>query len=343
MENKYHHLSLKERIDLYRMHNEGYSLRQIAQVVGRSASTLSRELRRNSQPTKVWAGGYEPARAHHLAERRRRWDCRFKLARQPQLRDFVYTYLTHGWSPEQIAGYLKHATGACVISHESIYRYIYHRSAQKDYWHRLLPRHKSRRGRLGQRGGSPVHHIQHRQPIQARPAEVHTRTTPGHWEGDLMLFARYGQAILITHERHSRLLLATRQPNKSATPVVRRLLDQFTPLPPALRRSITFDNGTEFAFHHQLNRQLGMSTYFCDPHAPWQKGGIENAIGRLRRLLPRKTDLATMSRQKLDSLIAIYNNTPRKCLGFKTPSEVFQESLKVLHLKREFTSPPARG
>jgi len=343
MENNYYHLSLNERIDLYRMHSEGHSLRHIAKVLGRSPSTLSRELQRNSPSTKAWPGGYEPARAQHLAERRRRWDCRFKLARNPQLRHFVHTQLTRGWTPEQIAGYLKRAHGSCVISHESIYRFIYHRSDQKDYWHRLLPRHKSRRGRLGQRGGSPVQHIQHRLPIHDRPAEVSARTTPGHWEGDLMLFARYGQAILVTHERSSRLLLASRQPSKAAAPVARRLLDQFSSLPPALRRSVTFDNGTEFAFHHRLNRQLGMSTYFCDPHAPWQKGGIENAIGRLRRRLPRKTDLATLTKQELDSLIAVYNNTPRKCLDFKTPSEVFRESLAVLHLNSEFTCPPPRA
>jgi len=100
---------------------------------------------------------------------------------------------------------------------------------------------------------------------------------------------------------------------------------------------MTFDNGTEFALHHQLNDQLGMATYFCDPHAPWQKGGIENAIGRMRRRLPRKTDLATMSTPQLHALIAAYNHTPRKCLGFQTPAEVFCRHVQLLHLKREST------
>lgn len=337
MAKTYKHLSLKERIDLYRMQREGKSLRAIARDLGRSVGTVSRELQRNSPPTKAWSGGYEPARAQQLAERRRRWDGRFKLARQAPLRDFVRARLLHGWSPEQIAGYLKRVTGRGVVSHEAIYRFIYHRSAQKDYWHRLLPRRKSRRGRLGLRGGSPVDHIRHRVSIQERPTEVNTRASAGHWEGDLMLFARYGQAVLITHERRSRLLLANRQPNKAAAPVARRLLEQFEPLPPSLRRSLTVDNGTEFAWHHQLNRQLGMATYFCDPHAPWQKGGIENAIGRMRRCLPRKTDLATLSRRELDALIRAYNNTPRKCLGFRTPAEVFCGFLKLLRFKRECT------
>jgi IS30 family transposase len=343
MAKTYQHLSLSERIDLYRMRGEGKSLRAIAQSLGRSPGTVSRELKRNSPPTKAWPGGYAPARAQQLAERRRRWDGRFKLTRQAPLRDFVRARLLAGWSPEQIAGTLRGEAGRCVVSHEAIYRFIYHRSAQKDYWHRLLPRHKSRRGRLGQRGGSPVEHIQHRVPIQERPAEINARTTPGHWEGDLMLFARYGQAILITHERCSRLLLANRQPNKAAAPVVRHLLGQFEPLPPGLRQSLTVDNGTEFAWHYQLNRQLGMATYFCDPHAPWQKGGIENAIGRMRRTLPRKTDLAKLSASQLDALVAAYNHTPRKCLGFRTPAEVFCGFLKLLHFKRECSSLLAQG
>ena len=156
--------------------------------------------------------------------------------------------LEAGFSPEVIAGELRVQHGRCVISHEAIYRFVYHRSQQKDYWHRLLPRRKSRRGKLGQRGArSPMEHIQGRVSIHERPAEVDSRASAGHWEGDLMLFSRYGQAILITHERSSRLLLATRQPSKAAGPVAAQLLLQFEALPPQLRRTFTVDNGTEFA------------------------------------------------------------------------------------------------
>ncbi len=340
METKYQHLTVEERIELSRLHKQGQSLRDIAKVLGRSPSTLSRELKRNSTPTKVWPRGYEPA--HALAERRRHWDNRYKLTRDPMLQRYVHDHLQQGLSPEQIAGSLALHQGHCVISHEAIYRFIYHRSAQKDYWHRLLPRRKSRRGKLGQRGGSPINHMQQRVSIHDRSADVLDRSIPGHWEGDLMLFQRYGQAILFTHERTSRLLLATQQPNKAAAPVIRQLLRQFQSLPDTLGRSITFDNGTEFAYHYQINHQLGIPTYFCDPHSPWQKGGIENAIGRMRRVLPRKTDLATITPSHLDKLIARYNHTPRKCLGFRTPAEVFCQHLKPLHFKREFTFPPAR-
>lgn len=342
MGKQYEHLTLAERIEMYRLYKAGSSLRAIARALSRSASTISRELKRNSRPTKVWREGYEPARAEGLAQRRRRWDGRFKLERDSALRDQVGSRLTLGWSPEQIAGTLKDKHGASVISHEAIYRFIYHRSAQKDYWHRLLPRRKSRRGRLGKRGGSPIPHIRERASISARDPSVATRATPGHWEGDLMLFRRYGQAILVTHERHSRLLLATRQPNKAAAPVAQRLLQQFRLLPASLRQSLTVDNGTEFAEHYRLREELGMATYFCDPHAPWQKGGIENAIGRMRRRLPRKTDLATLKPRELNQMIALYNHTPRKCLGFKTPAELFCQLLAPLHFKCEFTFPLSR-
>lgn len=342
METRYQHLTVEERIELYRLHKEGHSLRAIAKILKRSPSTLSRELKRNSTPTKVWPGGYEPARAHSLANRRRHWDNRFKLTRDPTLQRHVHERLQQGWSPEQIAGTLASEQGHPVISHESIYRFIYHRSAQKDYWHRLLPRRKSRRGRLGIRGGSPVNHMKDRVSIHDRPAEVLDRTVPGHWESDLMLFRRYGQAILFTHERSSRILLASQQPNKAAAPVIRQLLCQFQKFPPDLTRSITFDNGTEFAFHYHLNHQLGIPTYFCDPHAPWQKGGIENALGRMRRYLPRKTDLGSLSPDQLDRIVAAYNHTPRKCLGFQTPAQVFCQQLELLHFKRECTFPPSR-
>jgi transposase, IS30 family len=129
--------------------------------------------------------------------------------------------------------------------------------------------------------------------------------------------------VLVAHERRSRLLLLSRQPSKAAAPVADSLLAMLATFPAQQRRTITFDNGSEFSEHHRLTTQLGMRTYFCDPHSPWQKGGIENAIGRLRHPLPRKTDLATLAPGRLDDLILDYNLTPRRCLDFRTPLEVF--------------------
>ncbi len=138
-----------------------------------------------------------------------------------------------------------------------------------------------------------------------------------------MLFRTPGPAFLIAHERHSRIALAVPQPRLKAQTVADCLADLLKPLAPELRQSITFDNGAEFTRHHQLASQLGINTYFCDPRAPWQKGGIENAIGRLRRTLPTKIDPLALPPQQLDAILANYNNTPRKCLGFKTPAETF--------------------
>lgn len=319
----YGQLSLAERMEIFRRHECGEGLRVIARALARAPSTISREIARNSAARRAWRGGYCPARAQMLAERRRRWDGRFKLARQPDLRELVKDRLAMGHSPEQIAGRLTRDHGHTVISHESIYRFIYHRSAQKDYWHRLLPRHKSRRGRLRRGGGSAASGILHRRSISDRPDEVAGRATAGHWEADFMLFARYGHGLLVAHERQSRFTFLDHPPDRKAERTANHLATLLAPIPPALRKTLTFDNGTEFALHYRLTDQLGIQTYFCDVRSPWQKGGVENAIGRLRRFLPRKTSLDVISATDLATAAALYNNTPRKCLDFKTPAEAF--------------------
>jgi IS30 family transposase len=238
-----------------------------------------------------------------------------------------------GWSPEQIAGRLTREQGLTVISPESIYRFVYHRSAQKDYWHRLLPRRKSRRGRLGRRGGSPAALMQRRRPLSDRPQSAEDRREPGHWEADFMLFAGYGQNVLVVHERSTRLTLALKPPNRLAETTAAHLLALLQAIPPQLRQTISFDNGTEFAQHYRLTDQLGIDTFFCDTHSPWQKGGIENTIGRLRRQLPRKTNLDLLSDDDLQRITQALNNTPRKCLDFKTPAEAFSQLQSTVALQ----------
>jgi IS30 family transposase len=335
MGQQYEQLSLEERCTVSRLSQAGKTIRQIAAAMDRAPSTIMRELRRNSGNQ----AGYQPAYAQQQAQSRRWRGSR--LLRKPDLQEQVLTRLRQGWSPAQVAGRLKKEQRGAVISYESIYRFIDSQIRRtKDYsWRHYLPRGKSKRGWRGHKGGSPVVHIQDRVPIDRRPVYIHKRRQAGHWEGDLMLFAKYGQAVLVTHERRSRLLVLSRQPNKAAEPVAKKLTELFRSLPKSLRRTITFDNGTEFSYHHRLHG-LSMRTFFCDAHAPWQKGGIENGIGRMRRGLPRKTDLATLSDEQLLSLVRLYNHTPRKCLNYQTPAEVFIHDL--LHLKCESTFPPAR-
>ncbi len=232
-------------------------------------------------------------------------------------------------------------SGKPVISHESIYRFIYAQIARKkDYsWRHYLPRGKSKRGWRGRRGGSSASFIAHRLPLAHRPQEAACRQTPGHWEADLMAFGRRGPVVLALHERYSRLLIALRPEGKASSPIAGAIMQALSFFPPAWRQTVTFDNGTEFARHHALHA-LGIQTFFCDTHSPWQKGGVENAIGRMRRSLPRKTDLATVSDARFAQLVRSYNNTPRKCLGYRTPAEIY--AAQVLHLKCEFTFLPSQ-
>jgi len=330
MARTYRQFSVEERCEIARRRAAGDSIRKIAAALDRQPSSVSRELKRNRGTTV----GYKPSYAHQQAQARRWHGSR--LLRDAQLQALVLARLAAGWSPQQVAGRLAREHGRTVISHESIYRFIAAQIARtQDYaWRRYLPRGKSKRGFRGRKGGSPAQHIKGRVPIDQRPAAASNRANPGHWEADLMLFAAYGQAVLAVHERSSRLLAITRQPTKAAAPVAATLDAILAPLPRRLRQTITFDNRTEFALHHVLRDTLGIQTFFCDPHAPRQKGGIENAIGRMRRGLPRKTDLAILTADQIIALARRYNHTPRKCLDFQTPAEVFS---KLLHFKCEST------
>lgn len=330
----YRQMSLEDRCQIAQLHSQGRSIRSIAAAMDRAPSTIARELKRNGG-RKV---GYKPAYAHQQTKARR-WSGG-RLEREPDLRRAVLDGLARGWSPEQVAGRLAVEAGEPVISHETIYRFIYAQLArtQNFRWRHYLPRAKAKRGFRGRRGGSAARLIQARRPIEERPQSAADRASPGHWEADLMLFAKYGQVVLALHERTSRIIIATRPPGKAANPIAEILTQLLAPLPPDMRQTIAFDNGTEFARHQQLHR-LHLQTFFCDPHAPWQKGGIENAIGRMRRFMPRKTDLDTLTQQRFNDLLCAYNNTPRKCLAYKTPTELFVNQL--LHFKCESTCQPA--
>jgi transposase, IS30 family len=332
----YRHFSLEVRCEVTRLQAQGRSIRQIAAALDRAPSSVARELKRN---TISKANGYKPAQATDQA-RARRWKGS-KLDRRAILRQSVLKSLGQGLSPEQIAGRMALEQGCTVISHETIYRFIYAQiTRHNDFsWRNYLPRAKSKRGRRSHKSRSAANFIHNRVSITSRTSDADDRTNPGHWEADLMLFAKYGQAVLTLHDRTSRILIGQRPLNKTAPLIAASLKDILGRLPQSLRQTITFDNGTEFAHHSELHA-LNLKTYFCDTYSPWQKGGVENAIGRMRRFLPRKTDLAQLSDEQFNTLIAIYNNTPRKCLDFKTPTEVFLAQL--LHFECESTFPLSR-
>lgn len=336
MARNYRQFSLEERCEITRLQAQGCSLRQIAAALDRSPSSVSRELKRNTGSTI----GYCPAFAAEQAKARR-WKGS-KLDRKPELRAAVLKALAQRCSPEQVAGRLALEAGQAVISHETIYRFIDAQvTRHNDYsWRHYLPRGKSRRGVPGRKGGSSLSFIQDRVSIAQRPAEVERRDIPGHWEADTMLFSIYGQSVLALHERSSRLLIGQRPANRTAPLIADTIAAIMAALPPALRKTITFDNGSEFAQHWKLHA-MQIDTFFCNTHSPWQKASIENAIGRLRRFLPRKTNLTSLTEDDFSACIARYNNTPRKCLDYRTPAEVFCQQL--LHFKCESTSRPSPG
>jgi IS30 family transposase len=332
MGDQYRQLSLEERCAIARLREAGQSIRQIAAALDRPASTISRELKRNSGKHV----GYRPGYAQEQT-RARRWSGS-RLERDDALRDEVLSRLGAGWSPEQVAGRLAREAGHKRISYESIYRFVYAqmKRTQDFAWRRYLPRAKTRRGWRGKPGGSPASFMKQRRPIGERPTEADDRRSIGHWEADFMLFRTYRQSLLVAHERASRVTLIARTPSRHAKVTVDALAGLLSSLPDKLRSTITFDNGTEFAFHYRLHQQLGVDTFFCDTHSPWQKGGVENAIGRLRRQLPRKTDLDDLTSDQLSAVAAAYNQTPRKCLDFQTPAEAISNHL--LHFECESTS-----
>lgn len=322
----YEQLDLRERIEIYRLRADGKSLRFIAGVLERNVATISRELRRNGKASKKWSGGYDPQRAQDLMVRRHARGRAHKLELQPELRKEVLQRLAEGWSPEQIAGRMARGPARQRISYESIYRYIYWRSwSFNQTLHRWLPRRKGRRGRRRKNGRWSIESILDRVSIHERPSVVEERARSGDWEADLMSFSKPGQFLLVAQERRSRRALLVRQEARTAQSVADNLSAMVEAMPPCACQSMTFDNGSEFSKHYLLSRRFGIETWFCDTHSPWQKGGIENAIGRLRRQLPRKTDLNALSAHRLAGFLERYNNTPRKCLAFKTPNEVFLE------------------
>jgi len=148
-----------------------------------------------------------------------------------------------------------------------------------------------------------------------------------------MLFSKYGQNLLVLHERQTRFTIVDHPIDRKATLTAKTIAQKLARIPKAMRKTISFDNGTEFAEHYRLHKDLGVQTFFCDPHSPWQKGGIENAIGRLRRGLPRRTNLDALAPSDIDSQVQRLNNTPRKCLGFKTPAEAFAKLRSTVALQ----------
>ncbi|MCP4063734.1 MAG: IS30 family transposase [Gammaproteobacteria bacterium] len=315
----YLHLTRSERDQISDLNAQGLGVTAIARAIGRHPSTIGRELKRNAHAD----GTYRPvfAEGSYLYRRQRS----AILEADTSLRGFVIDRLAEGWTPEQIAGWLGRGieVGLRVISHESIYAFIFRAAQKADKLWRYLTRRKASRGRRARRSKDQTTGKTH---ISERSEAANTRDEAGHWEGDLVI-CKHNRPLLVLHERKTRLTIMTRLASKTAAETVTAITDILIQLDPRMRRSMTFDNGGEFAKHAILKDALNMATYFCDAYASWQKGGVENANGRIRRWLPRQTDLDELSDEDVQDVAMTINLTPRKCLGFRSPAEAFLNEL----------------
>ena len=347
MPSLYVHLSLDERRRLFRLREAKMPIAEIAAALGRHRSTVHREIARNwwHDAQMPQAEGYWPLTAQDLAVRRRHAGA--KLERHAELAAAVIDRLRAGWSPEQIAGRLRVEPAAPHrLCHETIYRFVYGPTGQSEELARHLPRRRRRRRpRFARKPRSPV--FPDRVAIRHRPATVKDHAEFGHWgeagpwplwgrvspPNDLMMFRReHGAANVATVvERTTRYTVVFRNSDRRSKPIMGRLIDALAPLPAEARRSITFDRGLEFVSWRELDAGLGAKAWFCDPQAPWQKGTVENTNGRLRRHLPRDTDVLSLPNRALASIRDRLNATPRKCLGFRTPAEAFQDAIMEPH------------
>ncbi len=317
---KYHHLSHEERDRLAVLRSEGKTLRQIAEVLGRSIGTLSRELGRNKHKPPWGAKVYYPYTAHRMAQQRLCLSHRSPRLKSHALRQEVWKFLEKRWSPELIAGRLR-----CVrpdlptIGKEAIYQWIY--KDRRDLICYLAQAHKKRRPRRFGRHKRLV--IPGRISIQQRPIVVQSRTEAGHWETDLLMGSG-SAALQVLVERCSRFSRLRKIALKSAGASRAALTWLLQGIPPAVRRSITYDNGLENVEHQTLNDDFDLQSYFCEPYHSWEKGTVENTNGLIRRFIPKSTPLETLSESSLVQLENWLNDRPRKILQFKTPREVFE-------------------
>ena len=321
-------LTLWEREEISRGVAASDSARRIAARLGRSPSTISRELCRH--------GGrrcYRAAEADRRAWERARRPQRCKLAGNPQLAALVAAKLEQDWSPQQIAGWLKlhyPAEETMQVSHETIYLtlFVQARGALKrELLAHLRHSHACRRPRGAKRGNQGQGQIVDAVSIRERPAEADDRAIPGHWEGDLLAGAANSHIATLV-ERHSRFLLLVAVDGKDTCSVTSALSAQVRKLPEQLRASLTWDRGMEMAEHARFTIATEVEVYFCDPQSPWQRGSNENTNGLLRQYLPKGIDLSKLDQSQLDAIAAKLNARPRRTLNFKTPADTLDAALR---------------
>ena len=319
-------LDLAEREKIRDLQQAGASLREIGAELGRSASTISREIVRNSDT----AGRYLPYGADRMATHRRTRPKTPKLAGDSPLRQWVEQKLLVRWSPAQISATLVTEypdAPEMRVSHETIYQalYLQARGGLKKEVQAALRTGRARRKPQGQQR-RPRQLGENMVMISDRPAEIEDRAVPGHWEGDLILGARNGSAIATLVERQTRYVMLCHLPrNHTAETVAQAVTAEMKTLPAHLRGSLTWDQGSEMAAHHKITVAAELPVYFCDPASPWQRGSNENTNGLLRQYFPKGTNLNVHGPEDLEHVAHELNGRPRETLGWSTPAQKMKD------------------
>ena len=328
----YHHLSISERESIWENHLLGKSLREIARIIGRSVSTVSRELRRNR-----YSRSYRPSKAQEKYEKRRLRCRKHKILEQAGVKEIVVALLTgQQWSPEQISKRMELEHGEPVVSYSTIYRALKtgcmeppgRRKKMKGRYH--MERYLRRKGWRGKKKEKQEKAYIHR-GIEERPKSAENRSRFGHFEGDLVYSSYHKLYIVTLVDRRSRFLLTGISKTRKPAEVARVMASMLEELPSKLLRSITLNRGIEFANHADITAKIpNAQFYFAHPMCPWERGTNENTNGLLRQYIPKNTYKVPFSPELLDEFTHKLNTRPRKCLGWKTPAEVFHH--QVLHL-----------
>lgn len=323
----YHHFTTEERYVIAHMAMAGFSLREIGRRIGRHHMSISREITRNRPTYADDAVYWYDAGESYAKERRHK--ARHQRRHHERLLTYVMIRLKEDWSPEAISGRLKRdfpEDAAMRISPETIYCWIYKDSRNKGNLHcHLRRRHKYRRRQ--KRYGSGRRFIPGRVPIHERPSIVTERARFGDWEDDIMEGGK-GAGGLMTHvERKSRYLIAAKLPDKKSMSMNLESIGHFRKVPKILRHTLTVDNGKEFSQFKDIEKKTGLTVYFADPYAAWQRGTNENTNGLLRFYFPKGTDFRPISKKEVAAVVEKLNNRPRKCLNYQTPYEVYRQAL----------------
>ncbi len=315
----YQHLDLVERTKIKTLKLQGMSLREIGRRMGRCHTAVSRELRRNHQGHEHMSG-YVPELAHAVAIQRKSTASHRLRLKSQRIRDVVHEKLTLRWTPEQIAKTIGHEIPGASLSHEAIYQYLY--SDYRDGISWLARHHKQRYPRrYSKKSRTPK--IKNRVDISERSEAVNQRQVFGHWESDSIVSQTGKSAINVIHERVSRKIFINKLPDKTSQSTKQAIIKRLGVLPSHARGSLTYDNGSENYYHEEINTALEMVSYFCKPYHSWEKGAVENSNELIRRYVPKKTNLDTITAEEIKMIEDQINHRPRKCLGFKTPAEVF--------------------